>query len=158
MIQCNSTLNYRNRVGANVMQAQQLKYTDEVAESTAPFYARVTRFYPEKIWQGLAPYVHEINRLKREKNAVILAHNYMTPDIFHCVADVVGDSLALAREACKLDAEIIVQAGVHFMAETSKILNPGKTVLMPDMKAGCSLAESITAADVRQLRKKDPGV
>ena len=136
----------------------QLKYTDEVAKSTAPFYARIARFYPELQWRALAPYVHEINRLKREKNAVILAHNYMTPDIFHCVADVVGDSLALAREAAKSNADIIVQAGVHFMAETAKILNPDKIVLMPDMKAGCSLAESITAADVRKLREKHPGV
>src|SRR6185295_15096255 len=135
----------------------QLKYTDEVAKSTAPFYARVAKFYPDAQWRALAPYVHEINRLKREKNAVILAHNYMTPDIFHCVADVVGDSLALAREAAKSKADIIVQAGVHFMAETAKILNPDKIVLMPDMRAGCSLAESITAADVRELRKKHPG-
>ncbi len=136
----------------------QLKYTDEVAKSTAPFYPRIAKFYPEAQWRVLAPYVHEINRLKREKNAVILAHNYMTPDIFHCVADVVGDSLALAREAAKSNADIIVQAGVHFMAETAKILNPNKIVLMPDMKAGCSLAESITAADVRALREKHPGV
>ncbi|HTK85788.1 MAG TPA: quinolinate synthase NadA [Patescibacteria group bacterium] len=140
------------------MQAQKLTYTDEVAASTAPFYSRVAKFYPEAQWRALAPYVHEINRLKREKNAVILAHNYMTPDIFHCVADVVGDSLALAREAAKSKADIIVQAGVHFMAETAKVLNPDKVVLMPDMRAGCSLAESITAEDVRNLRQKYPGV
>ena len=96
--------------------------------------------------------------LKREKNAVILAHNYQTPDIFHTVADIVGDSLALAREAVRTDAEIIVLAGVHFMAETAKLLNPGKTVLIPDLEAGCSLAASITAEDIRLLRARHPGV
>jgi quinolinate synthase len=140
------------------MTATSLRYTDHIARATAPLYARVDRYYPADRWQGLAPYIYEINRLKAEKNAVILAHNYMTPDIFHCVADVVGDSLALAREACRLDADVIVQAGVRFMAETSKILNPGKTVLLPDPLAGCSLAESITAEDVRKLRTEYPGV
>ena len=102
--------------------------------------------------------VAEIRRLKRERNAVILAHNYMTPEIFHGVGDFVGDSLALAREAARTDAKVIVQAGVHFMAETSKILSPNKTVLIPDMRAGCSLAASITGADVRLLRQKYPGL
>jgi quinolinate synthase len=105
-----------------------------------------------------APTIAAINALKREKNAVILAHNYMTPEIFHCVADFVGDSLQLARLAAKTEAKIIVQAGVHFMAETSKVLSPDKTVLIPDAEAGCSLAASITAADVRALKAKHPGL
>ncbi len=109
-------------------------------------------------WPVHAPYVKAINDLKREKNAVILAHNYMTPEIFHCVADFVGDSLQLAREAAKTDAQVIVQAGVHFMAETSKVLSPDKTVLIPDMEAGCSLAASVTGADVRLLKQKYPGL
>ncbi len=135
-----------------------LAYTAEVAEATAPIYAMLSDQYEEKYWQTLAPYIHEINRLKKEKNAVILAHNYMTPDIFHGVADIVGDSLALAREAAKSEADIIIQCGVHFMAETSKALCMDKKVIIPDMKAGCSLAESITAADVRLLREKYPNV
>jgi quinolinate synthase len=109
-------------------------------------------------WEIFAPTIDAINRLKRERNAVILAHNYQTPEIFHGVADIVGDSLQLAREACKVDAEIILVAGVHFMGETAKIMNPHKTVLVPDARAGCSLAESITAADVRALRERYPGV
>jgi quinolinate synthase len=138
--------------------SQELAYTDEVARATAPIYAVLEDQYEEGYWQTLAPYIYEINRLKKEKNAVILAHNYMTPDIFHGVADIVGDSLALAREAAKTDADIIVQCGVHFMAETSKTLCMDKKVIIPDMKAGCSLAESITAADVKLLREKYPGV
>ena len=98
---------------------------------------------------GFEPDIEAILRLKRERDAVILAHNYMTPEIYHCVADVVGDSLALAKEAAKIDASVIVMAGVSFMAETAKIINPDKVVLMPDLRAGCSLASSITAADVR---------
>lgn len=121
-------------------------------------YSEVAQYYPQVQWDALEPLVEEINRLKREKNAVILAHNYMTPDIFHGVADIVGDSLKLAQESAKTDADVIVQAGVHFMAETSKILCMDKTVLLPDMKAGCSLAESITAADVRRLKAEYPGV
>lgn len=135
-----------------------LQYTDEVAASTAAVHALLADQYDEQYWQTLAPYIHEINRLKKEKNAVILAHNYMTPDIFHGVADIVGDSLALAREAAKTDASIIVQCGVKFMAETSKVLCMDKKVLIPDIKAGCSLSEGITAADVRLLREKYPGV
>jgi quinolinate synthase len=135
-----------------------LPYTPEVAAATAGLYARVAQVIPEIEWPVHAPYVAAINALKRERNAVILAHNYMTPEIFHCVADFVGDSLQLAREAAKTDARVIVQGGVHFMAETSKILSPDKTVLMPDMRAGCSLAESITGADVRLLRQKYPGL
>ena len=109
-------------------------------------------------WDIFAPDIDAINRLKRERNAVILAHNYQTPEIFHGVADIVGDSLQLAREACRVDADVIVVCGVHFMGETAKILNPHRTVVVPDKRAGCSLAESITAADVRALRERYPGV
>ena len=139
-------------------RATVLPFTPEIARSTGQLYARVAHVVPEVEWAVHAPYIDAINRLKREKNAVILAHNYMTPEIFHCVADFVGDSLQLAREAAKTDADVIVQAGVHFMAETSKILSPDKTVLIPDLKAGCSLAASITGADVRLLRQKYPGL
>jgi quinolinate synthase len=135
-----------------------LPYTAEIAAATAPFYARLQHVVPEIEWPVFAPYVAAINGLKREKRAVVLAHNYMTPEIFHCVADFVGDSLQLAREAAKTDAKIIVQAGVRFMAETAKILSPQKTVLIPDSQAGCSLAASITAADVRLLRQRYPGL
>jgi quinolinate synthase len=136
----------------------ELAYTDAVARATDGLYAKVARFIPKVEWHAYAPVIAEINRLKREKDAVILAHNYMTPEIFHCVGDFVGDSLALAREAARTDAKVIVQAGVHFMAETSKILSPQKTVLIPSMEAGCSLAASITGADVRLLRQKYPGL
>jgi quinolinate synthase len=134
----------------------ELAYSDDVARATEGLYAKVSGVIPRIEWPAYAPVIAEINRLKREKGAVILAHNYMTPEIFHCVGDFVGDSLALAREAARTDAKIIVQAGVHFMAETSKILSPEKTVLIPSMKAGCSLAASITGADVRLLRQKYP--
>jgi len=136
----------------------ELAYTDAVARETAGLYTKVANFIPKMEWHAYAPVIAEINRLKREKGAVILAHNYMTPEIFHGVGDFVGDSLALAREAARTDAKVIVQAGVHFMAETSKILSPEKTVLIPSMKAGCSLASSITGADVRLLRQKYPGL
>ena len=133
-----------------------LPYTTEVARATAPLYDRVRRVVPEIEWPLHAPYIDAINRLKAERNAVVLAHNYMTPEIFHCVGDLVGDSLALARMAAETDAAVIVMAGVHFMAETAKILSPEKTVLIPDVRAGCSLAASITAADVRLLRQRYP--
>src|SRR3569832_681499 len=136
----------------------ELAYTDAVAKATNGLYARVSKVIPEIEWPVHAPYVDAINRLKKEKNAVILGHNYMTPEIFHCVSDFTGDSLALAREAARTDAAVIVQAGVHFMAETSKILSPQKTVLIPDLRAGCSLASSITGADVRLLKQKYPGL
>lgn len=125
---------------------------------TAPLYERVKRVVPPADWALFADDVEAILRLKRERNAVILGHNYQTPEIFHGVADIVGDSLALAREAMRVDADVIVLAGVHFMAETAKLLNPDKTVLMPDLGAGCSLADSITPADVRRLRAAHPGV
>jgi quinolinate synthase len=129
-----------------------------VARETAHLYERVKRVIPPIEWPGFAPYVKAINDLKQARNAVVLAHNYMTPEIFNCVADVTGDSLQLAREAAKADAEVIVQCGVHFMAETSKLLNPDKKILIPDLRAGCSLAASITGADVRALREAYPGV
>ncbi|WP_306024617.1 quinolinate synthase NadA [Oceaniradius stylonematis] len=135
-----------------------LEWNAEIERETAHLYERVAHHIPKIEWPVYAPYVAAINRLKKERNAAILAHNYQTPEIFHCVADIVGDSLQLAKEATQVDAEIIVQCGVHFMAETSKLLNPDKTVLIPDMKAGCSLSESITGADVRLLRERYPGV
>jgi quinolinate synthase len=140
------------------MTAAALAYTPDVAAATAPIYQRVARVIPAFEWPVHAPYVDAINRLKRERNAVILAHNYQTPEIFHCVADIVGDSLALAQKAVATEADVIVMAGVHFMAETAKLLNPDKVVLIPDMEAGCSLAESITPEDVRLLRQAYPGV
>ena len=121
-------------------------------------YDRVRRVIPPIEWPVFADDIDAILALKRERNAVILAHNYQTPEIFHCVADIVGDSLALARKAMTVDADIIVLAGVHFMAETAKLLNPDKTVLIPDLDAGCSLADSITAEDVRLMRQRYPGV
>jgi len=124
---------------------------------TASLYGRVKAVIPPVEWPAFANDIDAILRLKRERNAIVLAHNYQTPEIFHCVADVVGDSLALAREAMKAEADVIVLAGVHFMAETAKLLNPGKRVLIPDLEAGCSLAASITAADVRLLRERYPG-
>ena len=129
-----------------------------VSPQVAQLYDKVKSVILPAEWSEFAPDVDAILALKREKNAVILAHNYQTPEIFHGVADIVGDSLALAREAMKTDADIIVLAGVHFMAETAKLLNPSRTVLIPDLRAGCSLAESITAQDVRLLRQRWPGV
>jgi quinolinate synthase len=139
-------------------QTLQLSYTPAVAKETAPLYDKVKRVVNELDWATHAPYILEINRLKKQMGAVVLAHNYMTPEIFHCVSDFAGDSLQLAQQAARTEAQLIVQAGVHFMAETSKILSPEKRVLIPDLKAGCSLASSITAADVRLLRQKFPGV
>ncbi len=126
-------------------------------DRTAALYERVKSFIPPFEWPALADDVDAILALKQRRNAVILAHNYQTPEIFHCVADIVGDSLALAREATKIPADLIVLAGVYFMAETAKLLNPEKTVLIPDTDAGCSLAASITAADVRLMRQCYPG-
>jgi quinolinate synthase len=133
------------------------RYTPEVARRTADVLARVRRVIPEMEWPVHAPYVDAIRAWKAKRNAVVLAHNYQTPEIFHGVADITGDSLALAQKAAETDAEVIVMAGVHFMAETAKILSPDKTVLIPDLEAGCSLASSITGADVRLLRERYPG-
>ena len=126
--------------------------------SASSIYDRVSRVIPKAEWLTFQDDVEAILELKRRHNAVILAHNYQTPEIFHGVADIVGDSLALARKAVDVDADIIVLAGVHFMAETAKLLNPEKTVLIPDMEAGCSLAESITPKDIALLRQAHPGV
>src|SRR5215831_13600300 len=128
--------------------SQPLAFTAQVDAETRPVWEKVKRRVTPLEWKLHAPLIAEINRLKREKNAVVLAHNYMTPEIFHGVGDFIGDSLGLAREAAKSPAKLIVQAGVQFMAETSKVLCPDKTVLIPDLRAGCSLAASITAADV----------
>src|SRR5271168_3971793 len=133
-------------------------HTAEALKRTASIYERVKRVIPPMEWAAFAEDVDVIHRLKKERNAIILAHNYQTPEIFHGVADIRGDSLALAREAAKAKADVIVLAGVHFMAETAKLLNPSRTVLIPDAGAGCSLAESITAADVRLLKQRYPGV
>jgi quinolinate synthase len=135
-----------------------LEYTTEVAAATLPVYEKLRGVLPEIEWPVHAPYVAAINELKSKLNAVILAHNYQTPEIFHGVADITGDSLALAREAAKTSADVILMCGVHFMAETAKLLSPQKTVLIPDLEAGCSLASAITADDVRLLRQRYPGV
>jgi quinolinate synthase len=135
-----------------------LDYTPEVARATAAIHEKVRPVIPDLEWPVHAPYIAAINELKRQRNAVVLAHNYQTPEIFHGVADFVGDSLALAQQGAKTDADVIVLAGVHFMAETAKILSPEKTVLIPDPLAGCSLAASITAEDIRLLRQRYPGV
>ena len=135
-----------------------LTFTPEIAEATAPLYEKVAHHIPEIEWPVHAPYVYWINKLKKERDATILAHNYQTPEIYHCVADIAGDSLQLAQEATRVEESVIIQCGVHFMAETSKLLNPEKTVLIPDMRAGCSLADSITGEDVRLLREANPGV
>jgi quinolinate synthase len=130
----------------------------QVLTRTAPLYERVSRVIPPSEWPAFAGDIDAIVDLKRRRNAVILAHNYQTPEIFNCVADIVGDSLALARKEMTVKADVIVLAGVHFMAETAKLLNPEKTVLIPDLSAGCSLADSITAEDVRLMRQRYPGV
>ncbi len=136
----------------------QLAFTEEVEAATSHIYEKLRHLITEEEWKEHAPYIFEIQKLKKEKNAIILAHNYQRPEVFHGVADLVGDSLGLARDGAKTDADIIVVCGVHFMAETAKLLSPEKTVLIPDPEAGCSLADSITAEDVRGLREKYPGV
>jgi quinolinate synthase len=132
--------------------------TPEATEETAAIYQRVKHIIPEIEWPVHAPYIAAILKLKLERKAIVLAHNYQTPEIFHGIADITGDSLALAREASKTEGDVIVLCGVHFMAETAKLLNPSRTVLIPDLEAGCSLAASIRAEDVRLLREQYPGV
>ncbi len=134
------------------------KIKANIKRETDPIYEKVSRVIPQIEWAFHAPLIHKINMLKKEKNAVILAHNYQTPEIFHGIADIATDSLALAVEAEKTDANIIVLCGVHFMAETAKLMNPNKKILLPDMNAGCSLASSITGKDVKLLKEKYPGV
>jgi quinolinate synthase len=143
---------------ARALPMPSLEWTPGVERATAHLYERVKNVISPVEWPLMAPYIKAINELKQTRDAVILAHNYQIPEIFHCVADIGGDSLQLAIEATKVKSAIIVQCGVHFMAETSKILNPHKMVLIPDSRAGCSLASSITGADVRLLRERFPGV
>ena len=135
-----------------------MEFNQEVKQATDPIYKKISKVMPEIEWSVHAPYIHRINQLKKEKNAIVLAHNYQTPEIYHGIADVAADSLALAIEAAKTKADIIVMAGVHFMAETSKLMSPEKKVLLPDMDAGCSLSSSVTGKDVRLLKEKYPGV
>jgi quinolinate synthase len=135
-----------------------MEFTQEIQKATDQIYQKISKVMPEIEWSIHAPYIHRINQLKREKNAIVLAHNYQTPEIYHGIADVAADSLALAMEAAKTKADIIVMAGVHFMAETSKLMSPQKKVLLPDMDAGCSLSSSVTGKDVRLLKEKYPGV
>ena len=135
-----------------------MDFTQEVKQATNSIYQKISKVIPEIEWAAHAPYIHEINKLKKEKNAVILAHNYQTPEIYHGVADISADSLALAIEASKTSADKIIMCGVHFMAETAKLMSPTKKVFLPDMQAGCSLASSITGEDVRLLKQKYPGV
>ncbi len=130
----------------------------EIKKVTDPIYQKISSTVPEIEWATYAPYIYKINRLKKEKNAVILAHNYQTPEIYHGISDFSADSLALAIEASKTKADIIIMCGVHFMAETAKLMSPNKKVLLPDMSAGCSLSSSITGEDVRNLKKQYPGV
>ena len=127
-------------------------------KNISEIYQRISKVIPDVEWKFHAPLIEKINKLKKEKNAVILAHNYQTPEIYHGVADIAADSLALAVEAAKTTADIIVLCGVHFMAETAKLMNPEKKVLIPDMQAGCSLSASITGEDVVMLKEKYPGV
>tara|TARA_B100000029_G_scaffold77452_1_gene69096 strand:+ start:242 stop:1237 length:996 start_codon:yes stop_codon:yes gene_type:complete len=135
-----------------------MELSNEIKKLTDPVYKKISKVIPEVEWSFHAPLIHKINMLKKEKNAVVLAHNYQTPEIFHGIADIAADSLALAVEAKKTNADIIVLCGVHFMAETAKLMNPNKKVLIPDMGAGCSLASSITGKDVKMLKDKYPGV
>jgi len=135
-----------------------MEFTPEIKKATQPIYEKISKTIPEIEWSTHAPYIYEINKLKNEKNAVILAHNYQTPEIYHGISDFSADSLALAVEAAKTKADIIVMCGVHFMAETAKLMSPNKKVLLPDMRAGCSLSSSITGEDVRKLKKQNPGV
>jgi quinolinate synthase len=145
-----------NSVRSDWPAPEALAYDQTVRRRTDALYERVRDVVPAAEWPLHAPLIDAINRLKTERDAVILAHNYMTPEIFHCVGDATGDSLKLAQLAAASDASVIVQAGVHFMAETARILSPDKTVLIPDLRAGCSLAASITGDDVRRIRAAYP--
>ena len=144
--------------GPEILKEMNISWSGEMLEETADQYSRVSRVIPEVEWPFFAPYIKAINILKKDMNAVILAHNYQTPEIFHCISDIRGDSLQLAKEAGNVNADIILQCGVHFMAETSKLLNMDKTVLIPSMEAGCSLAESITGEDVRKIKEENPNI
>ena len=135
-----------------------MELNSEIKISTDPIFNKISKVMPEIEWKIHAPLIHKINKLKKEKNAVILAHNYQTPEIYHGIADFAADSLALAIEASKTKADIIIMCGVHFMAETAKLMSPNKKVLLPDMNAGCSLSSSITGKDVKLLKEKYPGV
>ena len=135
-----------------------MEFTSEIRKATEPIYQKISKAIPDIEWSIHAPYIYEINKLKKEKNAIILAHNYQTPEIYHGISDFSADSLALAVKAAETKADIILMCGVHFMAETAKLMNPKKKVLLPDMRAGCSLSSSITGDDVRKLKKKNPGV
>ncbi len=135
-----------------------MELNTDIKLSTDPIFNKISKVVPEIEWKIHAPLIHKINKLKKEKNAVVLAHNYQTPEIYHGIADFAADSLALAIEASKTSADIIVMCGVHFMAETAKLMSPNKKVLLPDMDAGCSLSSSITGKDVKLLKEKYPGV
>ena len=135
-----------------------MEVNQEIKKATDPIYKKISKAMPEIEWSVHAPYIYKINKLKKEKNAVILAHNYQTPEIYHGISDFSADSLALAVEAAKTKADIIIMCGVHFMAETAKLMSPEKKVFLPDMRAGCSLSSSITGEDVRKLKKQNPGI
>ena len=158
MVQTINAVTPLDEARAILSQHFDLKFSKAIERATEKVFDRVRDKIPEIEWPFYAPLIFQINQLKREKDAVILAHNYQTPQIYHGVADIVGDSLQLAIEATRVKQSVIVQCGVHFMAETSKLLNPDKTVLIPDSRAGCSLAESITAEDVLMMKEKYPGV
>ncbi|MBU1176656.1 MAG: quinolinate synthase NadA [Alphaproteobacteria bacterium] len=157
MVQMINALTPIDAARAELAAAYDLRFTPAIRTATDSVYERVKDRIPEVEWPFFAPLVFAINRLKKEKDAIILAHNYQTPQIYHGVADVTGDSLQLAIEATRVSQSVIVQCGVHFMAETSKILNPDKTVLIPDSRAGCSLAASISPEDVLAMRAQYPG-
>ena len=142
----------------NTLASPRPQWTPELEARHAPLVEKLEQLMPCLEVPLHLPWIDAINTLKRERGAVIMAHSYQSPEIFHGVADITGDSLALAQAAAHCDSELIVLCGVHFMAESAKILAPGKTVLIPDLEAGCSLASSIDAADVRALRRQHPGV
>jgi len=138
--------------------SQEMQFNETIKNATANLYKKIENAIPEIEWPLIAPYIYEINKLKKEKDVTILAHNYQAPEIFYGIADIVGDSLGLAIDGSNVKTDKILMCGVHFMAETAKIMSPEKNVILPDFSAGCSLAESITAQDVREMKKKYPGV